>query len=44
MITETSIPTCFPDLEDPQIERNQTHPLIDILTIAVLGVMYGADS
>lgn len=32
------------EIEDPRIERSQRHKLIDILTIAILAVICGADS
>jgi len=44
MTTETSILAYFEDLEDPRIERNRKHPLINVVTIAVLGVICGADN
>ncbi|PZO50390.1 MAG: ISAs1 family transposase, partial [Phormidesmis priestleyi] len=31
-------------MEDPRIERSKRHKLIDILTIAILAVICGADS
>lgn len=34
----------FGDIEDPRIERTKRHKLVDILTIAVLAVICGADS
>jgi hypothetical protein len=34
----------FDEIEDPRIERTKRHKLIDILTIAILAVIYGADS
>lgn len=34
----------FSEIEDPRIERTKRHKLIDILTIAILGVICGADS
>ena len=34
----------FGEIEDPRIERSQRHRLIDILTIAILAVICGADS
>lgn len=34
----------FGEIEDPRIERNKRHKLIDILTIAILAVICGADS
>jgi DDE_Tnp_1-associated len=33
----------FESVEDPRIERSKEHLLIDILTIAILGVICGAD-
>jgi hypothetical protein len=34
----------FSDLEDPRIERNKLHKLIDILTIAICAVICNADT
>lgn len=34
----------FNEIEDPRIERTKRHKLIDILTIAILAVICGADS
>ena len=34
----------FSEIEDPRIERSKRHKLIDILTIAILAVICGADS
>lgn len=34
----------FAEIEDPRIERSKRHKLIDILTIAILAVICGADS
>ena len=34
----------FARLEDPRIERSKKHKLIDIITIAICGVICGADS
>jgi predicted transposase YbfD/YdcC len=34
----------FQDLPDPRVERTRKHPLINILFIAVCGVLSGADS
>ena len=34
----------FSEIEDPRIERSKRHQLIDILTIAILAVICGADS
>jgi len=40
---QTSIADCFADLDDPRIDRSKDHLLIDILTIAILAVICGAD-
>jgi hypothetical protein len=34
----------FDEIEDPRIERTKRHKLMDILTIAILAVICGADS
>jgi len=34
----------FQDLDDPRVERTRKHPLINILFIAVCGVLSGANS
>jgi hypothetical protein len=39
-----SLVDCFQDIEDPRIERTRHHQLTDILVLAVLAVMSGADS
>lgn len=44
MQSETSILNYFADLDDPRIEKNRKHPLINIITIAILGVICGADT
>ena len=44
MLPETSLFQYFADLEDPRIEKNQDHPLINVLVIAILGVICGADN
>lgn len=41
---ESSVFKHFGDLEDPRIERTKHHPLISIVTIAILAVICGADS
>jgi hypothetical protein len=33
----------FSDISDPRVERTRYHTLIDILTIAVLGVLCSAE-
>lgn len=42
-LKETSIMTCFSTLTDPRKNRNQIYPLFDIITIAILAVLCGAD-
>ncbi|MBI5671131.1 MAG: ISAs1 family transposase [Chloroflexi bacterium] len=44
MFPETSILSHFAQLEDPRDERNRKHPLINVITIAILGVLGGADT
>lgn len=44
MLLETSILAYFDELDDPRIEKNQKHPLINIISIAILGVICGADT
>ncbi len=44
MLPETSIIAYFAELEDPRDTRNRKHPLINIITIAILGVIGGADT
>ena len=39
-----SIPTSLSTRDDPRIARNKLHRLIDIITIAVCGVLCGADT
>lgn len=43
MSPKTSIEEYFGELEDPRDTRNRKHPLMNIITIAILGVMCGAD-
>lgn len=38
-----SLAVHFAELEDPRIERTREHPLINIVTIALCGVICGAD-
>jgi predicted transposase YbfD/YdcC len=38
------IADCFADLVDPRIERTKRHGLVDLITIALCGVMCGAES
>jgi predicted transposase YbfD/YdcC len=44
MLPETNILACFGDLDDPRIEKNRKHPLINVIGIAILGVICGADN
>jgi hypothetical protein len=44
MLPETSLFAYFAGLEDPRIEKNRDHPLINVLVIAILGVISGADN
>lgn len=44
MLPETSILAYFDELDDPRIEKNQKHPLINVISIAILGVICGADT
>lgn len=39
-----SISDHFADLEDPRIDRTKLHKLFDIITVAICGVICGADS
>ena len=41
--SKESIAEHFEAVEDPRIERSKEHLLIDILTIAILAVICGAD-
>lgn len=43
MFSKTTIMSYFSDIEDPRTGQNITHPLINIVTIAILGVICGAD-
>jgi len=38
------IAACFADLVDPRVERTKRHRLLDIITIALCGVICGAES
>jgi predicted transposase YbfD/YdcC len=42
--TEMSIERYFGDLDDPRSAHNTQHPLINIITIAICGVVCGADT
>lgn len=44
MNLEESILSYFTDLEDPRSERNRSHPLINVVSIAILGTICGADT
>lgn len=44
MLPETSIFAYFADVEDPRTEKNRKHPLINLIGIAILGVICGADN
>ena len=43
MFPETNVMSYFADMDDPRRGQNITHPLINIVTIAILGVICGAD-
>jgi len=43
MFCETNIFSYFGDLEDPRTGKNVTHPLENVITIAILAVICGAD-
>ena len=42
--TATSLIELFSELEDPRIDRTKRHRLIDVVVIAICGIIYGADS
>jgi predicted transposase YbfD/YdcC len=44
MLPETSILAYFAELDDPRIDKNQKHPLMNVVSIAILGVICGADT
>ena len=44
MLAETSIVAHFAQLDDPRDVRNRKHPLINVISIAILGVISGADT
>src|SRR6266536_1272141 len=44
MLPETSIVAHFAQLDDPRDTRNRKHPLINVISIAILGVISGADT
>jgi hypothetical protein len=37
MLLETSILAYFAEVDDPRIEKNPKHPLINVISIAILG-------
>jgi hypothetical protein len=39
MLPEANIPSGFDDLEDPRTGENVSHPLVNIITIAILTVI-----
>jgi predicted transposase YbfD/YdcC len=43
MFPDLSIMSYFADMEEPRSGQNITHPLLNIVTIAMLGVICGAD-
>ena len=43
MLSETSVMSYFVDMEDPRTGENISHPLVNIVMIAILGVICGAD-
>jgi DDE family transposase len=38
-----SLQTCFATVEDPRVERTKRHKLLDIIIIAICGVICGAE-
>lgn len=42
-ILKQSILKYFQDLEDPRVERGQHHPLVSLVSIAILAILAGAD-
>jgi predicted transposase YbfD/YdcC len=44
MFPANNILSYFDDLDDPRIEKNRKHPLINMIAIAILGVICGADT
>lgn len=43
-VDPASLLVCFDDLPDPRVDRNKLHKLIDIVTMALCGVLCGADT
>jgi hypothetical protein len=44
MVSEASILSYFAGVEDPRKDKNRKHPLINIIGIAILGLIGGADN
>ena len=44
MLPETNQLAYFAELADPRHAQNRHHPLINIVSIAILGVISGADT
>lgn len=44
MLPERNLLAYFANLDDPRIEKNRKHPLINVIGIAILGVICGADN
>ena len=43
-VTDEPIAQYFGELDDPRIDRSKRHTLLDIITIALCGIICGADS
>ena len=43
-VTDAPIAQYFGELDDPRIDRSKRHTLLDIITIALCGIICGADS
>ena len=43
-VTDAPIAQYFGELDDPRIDRSKWHTLLDIITIALCGIIWGADS
>jgi len=44
MLPESNLLAYFAAIDDPRIEKNRKHPLINVIGIAILGVICGADN
>jgi len=44
MLPESSILAYYGGLDDPRIEKNRKHPLLNVIAIAILGVICGAEN